>query len=87
MLLVEIMKRVVLKPLALRTTEDGLMEKTGGRFAVKLKEVENVTVPANPLKLVMVIVELPVWPFPREISVRLLAILKVGTGDTVYVAP
>jgi hypothetical protein len=61
------MKRVALKLLALRTTENGLMEKAGGRFAVELKVVVNVTVPENPLKLVMAMVELPVWPFPREI--------------------
>lgn len=53
---------------------------------MELNEVENVTVPANPFRLDIVIVELPLWPFPREISVRLVAMLNVGFGATVYVA-
>ncbi len=86
LLLVETTKREVLKPPAVKVTMDGLSESDGDCFTVGVTATDNGTVPANAFRLTSMMVEFPVSPFLRVISLRLLPIVKVGVGDFVYVA-
>jgi hypothetical protein len=70
------------EPPLVNVTLDELSEILGGCFALGVRVVDNEMVPANPFRLVSVIVEFPVCPLPIEISVpaTVVPIVNVGVG-------